>query len=100
MSGFLTSRSIWGCTTFYDHVSDFVHVHMIQHFTVEETLLAVKDFDKTLAQADRLVTHYHADNGIFATLCFVLCMCLIEERKSQEDPDRQSGSHNAVLVST
>ena len=71
MSGFLTSRSIWGCTTFYDHVSDFVHVHMIQHFTVEETLLAVKDFEKTLAQADRLVTHYHADNGIFANNAFL-----------------------------
>ena len=67
MSIFLTSRRIWGCTTFWDHVSDFVYVHLIQHFTVEEILLAVKAFEKTLAQADRLVTHYHADNVIFAT---------------------------------
>ena len=58
MSGFPTSRRIWGCTTFCEHVSYFVYVHLIQDFTVEETLLAVKDFEKTLAQADCLVTHY------------------------------------------
>ena len=71
MSGFLTSRSIWGCTMFYDHISDFVYVHLMRDFTVEETLLAVKAFEKTLAQADRLVTHYHADNGIFANNAFL-----------------------------
>ena len=31
---------------------------------------------------------------------FVLCMCLIAERKAQEAPARQSGIHDAVLVST
>ena len=71
MSGFLTNRRIWGCNTFCDHVSDFVYVHLMQHFTVEEMLLAVKDFEKTLAQADHLVTHYHADNGIFANNDFL-----------------------------
>jgi hypothetical protein len=29
MSGFLTSCSIWGCTTFCDDVSDFVYVHLM-----------------------------------------------------------------------
>ena len=67
MSGFLTSRITWGCTMFCDHLYDFLYVHLMQDFTVEETLLAVKAFEKTLAKADRLVTHYHADNGIFAT---------------------------------
>ena len=42
MSGFLTNRRIWGCTTFCYHVSDFVYVHLMRDFTVEETLLAVK----------------------------------------------------------
>ena len=31
----------------------------------------MKDFDKTLAQANRLVTHEHADNGIFANNTFL-----------------------------
>ena len=46
MSGFITSCRIWGCTTFCDHVSDFVYVHLMQDFTVEETLIAVKAFEK------------------------------------------------------
>ena len=99
MSGLLTRPRIWGCTTVWYHVSDFVYVHLIQHFTVEETLLDVKDFEKTLAQSNCPVTHYHADNVIFVTF-FVLCMCLIAERKAQEALARQSGSHNAVHVST
>ena len=44
MSGLLTSRRNWGFTTFCDHVSDFVYVNMMRDFTVEETLLSVKDF--------------------------------------------------------
>ena len=71
MSGFLTSRRIWGCTTFCDHVSDFVYVYLMRDFTFEEMLLAVKAFEKTLTQADRLVSHYHADNGIFANNNFL-----------------------------
>ena len=71
MSGFLTSRCIWGCTTFCDHVSDFVYVHLMRYFTIEEMLLAVKAFEKILAQADRLVTHYHSDNGIFSNNAFL-----------------------------
>ena len=66
MSGFLTSRRIWGCITFCDHVSDFVYVNLMRDFTVVETLLAIKAFEKMLAQASRKVKHYHADNGVFA----------------------------------
>ena len=43
----------------------------MRDFTVKETILAVKDFEKTLAQANRLVTYYHADNGIFANNAFL-----------------------------
>ena len=71
MSGFLTSRRIWGCTTFCNHVSGFLYVNLIRDFTVEETILAVKAFEKTLSKADRLVTHYHADNRIFANNSFL-----------------------------
>ena len=66
MSGFLTSRRIWGCTTFCDHVSDFVYVHLMRDFTVDETILAAKAFEKVLSQASRRVKHYQADNGAFA----------------------------------
>jgi hypothetical protein len=66
MSGFLTSCRIWGCTTFYDHVSDFVYVHLMQDYIVDEMILAVKAFEKIMAQANRTVKHYHADNGAYA----------------------------------
>ena len=38
----------------------------MRDFTVEENNLAVKYFEKTLAQAGHKVTHYYADNVIFA----------------------------------
>jgi hypothetical protein len=71
MSGFLTNRQIWGCTTFCDHVSDFVYVHLMRDFTIDETLLAVKAFEKVLAQANRHVKHYHANNGAFTHKSFM-----------------------------
>ena len=71
MSGFLTSCRIWGCTTFCDHVSDFVYVHLMRDFIVEETLIAVKDVEKILAQAGRHVKHYHSDNVVFDQSSFL-----------------------------
>ena len=66
MSGYLTSERLWGCTTFVDHVSNYVYVHLMRNFTLEETLLAKAAFEKLLAKAGRTVKHYHADNGRFA----------------------------------
>ena len=66
MSDFLVSRRIWEVTTFCDHVSDFVYVHLMRYFTAEETLLATRAFEKMLAQANKSDRHYHADNGAFA----------------------------------
>jgi hypothetical protein len=66
MSDFLTNPRIWGCTTFCDHISDFVYVHLMRDFTVNETILAAKAFEKVLSQANHIVKHYHADNGAFA----------------------------------
>ncbi|KAL7550148.1 hypothetical protein ACHAWF_013389 [Thalassiosira exigua] len=71
MSGFLTSKRIWGCTTFVDHVSDYVYVHLMHEFTLEETLLAKAAWENVLLQAGRKVKHYHADNGRFADNGFV-----------------------------
>ena len=40
MSGFLTSQSLWVCTTFVDHVSAYVYVHLMIDLSFSETLLA------------------------------------------------------------
>jgi hypothetical protein len=56
---------------FCNHVSDFVYVHLIQDFTVNETILLVKAFEKVPAQANRTVKHYHGNNGMFALRDFL-----------------------------
>lgn len=71
MSGFLTSQRLWGCTTFVDHVSDYVYVHLMRDMTLDETLLAKAAWEKVMAQAGRTVKHYHADNGRFADNGFI-----------------------------
>ncbi|KAL7524874.1 hypothetical protein ACHAXR_002639, partial [Thalassiosira sp. AJA248-18] len=71
MSGFLTSQRLWGCTTFVDHVSDYVYVHLMRDMTLDETLLAKSAWEKVMAQAGRTVKHYHADNGRFADNGFI-----------------------------
>ncbi len=38
----------------------------MRDFTVDETILAVKAFEKVMAQANCSVKHYHANNGAFA----------------------------------
>ena len=71
MAGFLTSDRLWGCTTFVDHVSDYVYVHLMRDLTLAETLLAKAAWEKVLSQAGRQVKHYHADNGRFADNGFI-----------------------------
>jgi hypothetical protein len=66
MSGFPTSNRIWGTTNFCDHASNFVYVHLRRNFTLEETLLAKRAYEKILKQAGRTTKHYHADNGRFS----------------------------------
>jgi hypothetical protein len=46
MTGFLTSKQIWGCTTFVDHISNYIFVHLMKDFTTIETLLAKLAFKK------------------------------------------------------
>ena len=66
MSGFLTHDRLWGATTFVDHVSDYVYVHLMKNFSIEETLSAKKAFEKIFSGADCEVRSYRADNGRFA----------------------------------
>ena len=71
MAGALTSRRIWGCTNFVDHVSDFVYVHLMQDLTLDETMLSKVAFEKICDRAGRTVKHYQADNGRFADKAFL-----------------------------
>ena len=66
MSGFLTSDRLWGATTFVDHVSDYVYVHLMKNFSIEETLSAKASFERIFTLAGREVKAYRADNGRFA----------------------------------
>jgi hypothetical protein len=38
----------------------------MQDYMVDKTKLAVKAFEKFMAQANCTIKHYHADNGVFA----------------------------------
>jgi hypothetical protein len=71
MAGFLTSKRIWGYTTFVDHVSGYIYVHLMKDLTLPETLLAKMVFEKLCARADQSVKHYHADNGRFSDTVFL-----------------------------
>ena len=43
----------------------------MRNYTVDETILAVKAFEKVMAQANCSVKHYHANNGAFAHKSFL-----------------------------
>jgi hypothetical protein len=66
MAGFLTSKQIWGCNTFVDHVSNYIYVLLMKDFRTNETLLAKFAFKKLCAKANCSVKHYQADNGQFS----------------------------------
>ena len=69
--GFLTNQRIWRVTTFVDHVSDFVYIHLMRDFSLADILLAKPAMKKTIAQSGSTVLHYHANNGRFANNSFV-----------------------------
>ena len=62
----LTSKILWDATTFLDHVSDYVYVHLMRNLTLYETFFAKEEMEKVMSQAGRYVKHYHAVNGRFA----------------------------------
>ncbi len=44
MASFLTIKQIWGCTTFVDHISNYIYVHLMKDFIITKTLLAKLTF--------------------------------------------------------
>ena len=71
MSGFLVNQRLWVSTTFVDHVSDYVYVHLMRDLSLTETFLEKSAMEKIMAQAGRTIKHYHADNGRFANNGFI-----------------------------
>ena len=54
-----------------DHVSDFICVHLMHHFTLEETHLAKAVGEKVISQAEHATKHCQANNGRLADNGFV-----------------------------
>ena len=71
MYGFLTNKRLWGATTFVDHVSDYVYVHLMRDLSLTETLLSKSAMEKSMTQAGQTIKHYHAENGRFADNGFI-----------------------------
>ena len=71
LSVFLTNQRLWGATTFFDHVSDYVYVHLMRDLSLTKTFPEKIALEKVMAQAGRTVKHYHADNGRFADNGFI-----------------------------
>ena len=71
MSVFLNSQRFWVCTTFMDHVSDYIYVHLMRDLSLSETLLAKEALEKLMAQAGQTVKHYPSDNGRFSDDVFI-----------------------------
>ena len=68
---FLTNQRLWGATTFVDHVSDYVYVHLMRDLSLTKILLAKSEMEKVMAQAGRTVKHCHANNGRFSDNGFI-----------------------------
>ena len=63
-------KSLMRCT-FFDHVSDYVYVHLMRDLSLTKTLLAKPAMEKFMSQSGRTVNHYHSKNGRFADNGFI-----------------------------
>ena len=66
MSDFLTNKWLWCCTTFVNHVSDYVYVHLTRDLSLSEMLHDKATIENIMTQAGKTINHYHADNGRFS----------------------------------
>ena len=72
-AGTLTSIPIFGAQLFADHSSSppFIHCHLLENFTLEETLKAKVGFERMSATHGVTIRHYRGDNGRFADDGFI-----------------------------
>ena len=71
MSGFLTNKRLWGCTTFVENKSDYVYVRLMWSLSSAEILTEKLARKKVISQSGHMVKHCHADNGSFADNAFI-----------------------------
>jgi hypothetical protein len=72
MRGFLTRKRYKVTTTFVDHYSGLSFTFLQKATTGEETVKAKRAFERFAKTRHGVsISHYHADNGIFADLEFV-----------------------------
>ena len=72
LTGRLTNTPIVGAQVFADHSSSphFLHTHLLENLTLEETLKAKVGFERLSATFGVTVHHYRADNGRFGDVGF------------------------------
>ena len=70
MAGWITGKRYWYATVFVDHYSRLGYVHLQKTQTAKETLEGKALFERKCATFGVSVLHYHADNGIFASLAW------------------------------
>ena len=68
MAGWITGKRYNCATVFVDHHSRLGYVHLQKTQTAEETLQGKALFERKCASFGVKVEHYHADNGVFASL--------------------------------
>ena len=67
-TGSLTKATIVGAQVFADHASSppFLYTHLMENFSLDETLRAKVAFERMAATYNNSILHYRADNGRFA----------------------------------
>ena len=71
--GHLTKATIVGAQVFVDHSSSlpFLHAHLLENFSLDETLKAKVAFERMATTYNNPILHYRADNGHFADEGFI-----------------------------
>lgn len=68
MAGWITGKRYNYATVYVDHFSRLGYVHLQKTQTAKETLEGKALFERRCASFGIKVQHYHADNGVFASL--------------------------------
>jgi hypothetical protein len=71
MRGIITHQRYKVATVFVDHFSGFSYVHLQKSTGVAETVEAKNAFERQARMYGVSISHYHADNGIFAEPKFI-----------------------------
>ena len=66
LRGIPTTERYRCATVFVDHFSRYSFVHLQKSASADHTLEAKAEFERVAATHGVIVSHYHADNGIFA----------------------------------